>query len=62
MSVIDKNMYEKLKDWCDWGEGKRPKYQQIMYVNSHDRALTSATIRKLMFEMTKEDVHGELKE
>ena len=60
MSVIDKNMYEKLKDWCDWAEGKRPKHQQIMYVNSHDRALTSATIRKLMFEMTKEDVHGEL--
>ncbi len=31
-----------------------------MYVNSRDRTLTNATIKKMMFEMRKEDVHGEL--
>ena len=60
MAVIDKNMYEKLKKWCDYDEGVRPQNQYIMYVNSHDRELTSATIRKLMFEMCEEDEHGEL--
>lgn len=60
MPVIDKKMYEKLKSWCDWEEEKRPCNQQIMYVNSHDRELTNATIRKMMFEMRKEDIHGEL--
>ena len=60
MSVIDKDMYEKLKSWCDWEEGKRPCNQQIMYVNSHNRELTNATIRKMMFEMRKEDIHDEL--
>ena len=60
MPVIDKKMYEKLKSWCDWEEEKRPRNQQIMYVNSHDRELTNATIRKMMFEMRKEDIHGEL--
>ena len=43
MSVIDKHMYERLKKWCD---GKRPKNQFMMYVNSGDRALTDATIKK----------------
>ena len=60
MAVIDKNMYEKLKKWCDYGKEVRPKNQFVMYVNSHDRALTDATIRKLMFEMKEEDLHGEL--
>ncbi len=60
MPIIDKKMYEKLKAWCDYDKEIRPKYQQIMYVNSHDRTLTNATIRKMMFEMRKEDIHGEL--
>ena len=60
MPVIDKKMYETLKGWCDYDAEKRPKHQQIMYVNSHDRTLTNATIKKMMFEMWKEDVHGEL--
>ena len=60
MAVIDKNMYEKLKKWCDFDKTIRPKNQKVMYVNSRDSALTSTTIRKLMFEMHQEDVHGEL--
>ena len=56
MSVIDKTMYEELKNWCD---RNRPKHQFMLYVNSHDHSLTSATIRKLMFEIDKEDIHGE---
>ena len=60
MPVVDKAMYENLKKWCDWNEGIRPENQYLMYVNSHDRALTNATIRKLMFEMTEEDVECEL--
>ena len=59
MSFIDKNMYENLKGWCDWTEGKRLKNEYVMYVNSHDRELTNATIRKMMFEMRREDIHGE---
>ena len=57
MSVIDKTMYEYLKNWCDFN---RPENQHMMYVNSHDRALTNATIRKLMFEIKEEDIHGEV--
>lgn len=57
MSVIDKNMYENLKNWCD---RKRPENQFLMYVNMNDRELTNATIRKLMFEEDKQDVEGEL--
>lgn len=56
MSVIDKHMYERLKKWCD---GERPKNQFMMYVNSSDRALTDATIKKLMYEIEEEDIHGE---
>ena len=48
MSVIDKHMYEKLKAWWD---GSRPQNQYMLYVNAHDRALTDATLRKLMFEI-----------
>ncbi|SEQ39481.1 hypothetical protein SAMN02910369_01684 [Lachnospiraceae bacterium NE2001] len=60
MSVIDRKMYTRLKNWCDCHEGDRPKNQNIMYVNSHDHALTKATIKKTMFEMKQEDIHGEL--
>ena len=56
MSVIDKTMYETIKNWWD---GNGPKNQFVMYVNSHDRALTSATIRKMMYEIFEEDIHGE---
>lgn len=56
MSVIDKHMYERLKKWCD---GERPKNQFMMYVNSSDRALTDATIKKLMYEIEEKDIHGE---
>ena len=45
MSVIDKNMYEKLKGWSN---RERPKKQYMMYVNSRDRVLTDMTVRKLM--------------
>lgn len=55
MAFIDKTMYEKLKKWCDFSKEIRPNNQGIMYVNCHDRALTNATIRKLMFELKKED-------
>ncbi len=56
MPIIDKKMYDALKGWCD---GNRPKYQFLMYVNSRDRMLTDATIRKLMQKISEEDVHGE---
>ncbi|SEA17034.1 hypothetical protein SAMN05216349_1065 [Oribacterium sp. KHPX15] len=56
MSYIDKSMLDKLKSWCD---GNRPNNQYMLYVNSHDRVLTNATIRKLMNEITNEDVEGE---
>ena|GEM_PF-2547569 len=56
MPVIDKKLYEVFKKWCD---GERPKNQFMMYVNTNDRKLTNATIRKLMFEIYKEDVEGE---
>ena len=55
MAFIDKTMYEKLKKWWDFSKEIRPNTQGIMYVNCHDRALTNATIRKLMFELKKED-------
>ena len=61
MSIIDKNMYEKLKFWCDRKKGCGiPRPQRIMYVNSHDRALTKSTIRKMMYETFKEDKEGEV--
>ncbi|MCR5104465.1 MAG: hypothetical protein K6B68_08450 [Eubacterium sp.] len=53
MSVIDKNMYEKLKGWSD---RERPKNQFMMCVNSRDRALTDMTVRKLMCQL--EDLLG----
>ena len=56
MSVIDKHMYEELKKWHD---GERPKNQYMIYVNSRDRALANATIRKLMYEIDEEDICGE---
>ena len=56
MPVIDKKLYEVFKKWCD---GERTKNQFMMYVNTNDRKLTNATIRKLMFEIYKEDVEGE---
>ena len=61
MSVIDKNMFDSLKAWCDRYEDMMPKYPNIMYVNSRNRSLTNATIRKLMFEVEKEDEWGEMK-
>ena len=57
MSLIDKNMYEKLKGWSD---RERPKNQFMMYVNSRDRALTDMTARKLMRQMKEGDPMGEL--
>lgn len=60
MSVIDKNVFEHLKAWCDRYEEMMPKYPNIMYVNSRDRSLTSATIRKLMYEVDKDDEWGEM--
>ena len=61
MSVIDKNMFDSLKVWCDRYEEMMPKYPNIVYVNSRDRSLTSATIRKLMYEVDKDDEWGEVK-
>lgn len=61
MSVIDKNMFDSLKIWCDRYEEMMPKCPNIMYVNSRDRSLTSATIRKLMYEVDKSDEWGEVK-
>ena len=60
MSVIDKNMYEILKNWCDWNRDVRPENQQIIYVNSQDKAVTKATIRKLMFDKRIADFGWEL--
>ena len=34
MSVIDKNMFDSLKVWCDRYEEMMPKHPNIMYVNS----------------------------
>ncbi len=56
MAAIDKNLYEDLNQW--W-HGERPKHQYMLYVNSRDRRLTNATVRKLMYEIDKEDIHGE---
>lgn len=61
MSVIDKNMFDSLKVWCNRYEEMMPKYPNIMYVNSRDRSLTTATIRKLMYEVDKSDEWGEVK-
>lgn len=61
MSVIDKNMLDSLKVWCDRYEDMMPKYPNIMYVNSRDHSLTSATLRKLMYEVDKDDEWGEMK-
>ncbi len=60
MSVIDKNMFDSLKVWCDRYEEMMPKHPNIMYVNSRDHSLTSATLRKLMYEVDKDDEWGEL--
>ena len=57
MSVIDKAMYENLKNRCHY---KRPENQFLTYLNIHDRALTNATVRKLMHTIDKEDVEGEV--
>lgn len=51
MPTIDKVMLEKLKAW--W-KGDRPENQYMLYVNSRDRMLTNATIRRLMFELDEE--------
>jgi len=56
MTVIDKAMYETLNNW--W-HADRLKNQNMIYINSCDRALTKKTIRRLMFDIEKEDVHGE---
>ncbi len=56
MAVIDKKLYEKLNNWC---QGERPKNQSLLYVNIRDRQLTNATVRKLMYEIDKEDIYGE---
>ena len=57
MSVVDKNMYDNLKKWWD---RNRPQNQYMMYINSQDRKLTNATIKKLMYDIYEEDVHGEI--
>ena len=57
MTLIDKNMFESIKSW--W-EGQRPSPQHIMYVNSSDRQLTDSTIKKLMYEIYREDTEGEI--
>ena len=59
MKSIDKNLYIQLKKWCTSDKNIRPENQQILYVNSHDHALTDATVRKLMFEIEQENVYGE---
>ena len=56
MTVIDKTMYEILNNW--WHEDSS-KNQNMIYINSCDRTLTKRTIRRLMFDIEKEDVHGE---
>ena len=56
MPVIDKSMYENLKNWCD---KNRPEHQYMMYVNSCDRGLTDATVRKLMSDIEEEDIDCE---
>ncbi len=60
MALIDKTLYTTLKKWCDHHEAVRPKNQNIIFVNSHDRELTNTTIRKSMFELMKEDIYGEV--
>lgn len=60
--TIDKNMYEELMGWRENSSDSKyyDKDNQIMYVNSNNRALTNATIKKIMFEMDEDDPHGEL--
>ena len=57
MPVIDKRMYKELKKWwyCTGPYGK-----DLIYVNSNDRVLTDSTIRKMMYEIDKEDKYGDL--
>ena len=60
MSVIDKSIYEKLKNWCDYKDDYRSADEHVIYVNSNNRLLTKSTIRKVMCDFTEEDVHGEM--
>ncbi len=59
MSIIDQNLYDELKKWCDNTEDSQLQ-GDVIYVNSWDHVLTKATIRKLMFELHEEDEYGEL--
>ena len=43
-----------------WNRPSPIPEKYLLYVNIHNRELTNATIRKLMFELNKEDPHGEL--
>ena len=56
MLVIDKSMYAALKNWRDKNKHAN---RFMMYVNSCDRSLTDATVRKLMFDIQEQDLPGE---
>jgi len=56
MSVVDKKMYETLKEWWENGSEK----QHLYYINSRDRESTRATIRRFIFEIEDRDVLGDL--
>ncbi|MCR4717783.1 MAG: hypothetical protein K5656_11455 [Lachnospiraceae bacterium] len=57
MFQFDKNMYNAMKEWID---NRRDYKADIMYINSHDRALTDLTVRKYMYNLYEEDEMGEL--
>lgn len=60
MSIVDKDMYIYLKNWCNRYGDIRPKHQNILYVNSHERKLTNATIKKMMFDIIDQEMPGEV--
>lgn len=45
MSVIDKSIYEKLKNWCDYKDDYRSADEHVIYVNSNNRLLTKQKVQ-----------------
>ncbi len=58
MPIIDRNMYDELKKWCDKADDSIQG--NILYVHRRNNTITKATIRKLIFELHEEDKSGEL--
>lgn len=56
MATIDTEMYVDLKNWFD---GDEPQNRSVKFVCSKNKMLTNNTIRKVMFDIDKEDEDDE---